>query len=348
MAPLCNSELFLSRSVRRNLFCFVNIVIISLSMLACNSDPEGLYSRGAQLAQQGKFDQAIATFDDLKAISGESDLYLYKSIYGKSEVARLRGDLVAQSDHLEAILAQPRFSEHYPLVREKLEENLLLRAQKERVKPDPSGAIPLYQRAIDLSSKSEARALLSEFLSARAVAALTSHSFDEAIELFERVRSINEGNETLLQQVSDQIHEARFLKYRLSAEQLFARRVNDLIEKKQYDLQTKTFFFKVSAEVIGRVTKKNREDQLKLARAHAESLASEAVASSLRDLFVLSNAPSVDKAYITVTSEEFASRVQSVKREGKRTQITPFHYHFTLPIDAAYRIAFEAQSQMEN
>ena len=35
--------------------------------------------------------------------------------------------------------------EHHQLIQEELEENLLAKAAKERLKPDPSGSLPLYQ-----------------------------------------------------------------------------------------------------------------------------------------------------------------------------------------------------------
>ncbi len=332
----------------KTIYHFNSSLLLTLSLttvvglFACSQDPEELYNKGSMLAQKGQYDQALAVFDSLKAEAGESTLYEYKSLYGRSEVMRVKGELDAQRDLLGVILDQKKFSEYHPLVREKLEENLLTKASKERLKPDPQGALPLYHQALKLNPDSEARSLLIGYLTAQADSSLNNHKADEAIKGYEEALLLNRSDETLTKQIKEKIKGAKFSKYKMTAEQLFATQAKQLIKEKVYDTQTKTFYYKLTVNVEGRVNRKNKAEQLKQAKSLAVEASKKHISDHLKSLFELPKGPVVNTALITVTKGEFQRRAKRVKINGKRVRATPFDYHFTLPLEAAYELAFEA------
>ena len=324
-------------------------IAISLATLitACSTDPEELYNRGATFAQQKQFEKAMMAFDELKEVAGESSLYQYKSLYGRAEVLRLKDDLNAQADLLNVILDQQSYSEHHQLIKEKLEENLLAKASKERLKPDPSGAVPLYQKAIELNPKSEARTLMVSFLTAKADAALNDHKIEDAINGYNEAMSLVTSDETLKKQLSSKVKVAKFSMYKLKAQQLFATQAKELTERGVYDPQTKTFYFKLTVNVEGRVTRKNKDEQLKTAKELSLAESQKHINEKLKSLFELEIEPKVDPAQITVTKSDFQRRARRIRINKKRTLVTPFDYHFTLPLEAAYELAFETTSTTE-
>lgn len=320
---------------------------LTIAFSACSPDPEELYNRGATFAQQKQFDQALKSFDELKEVAGDSSLYQYKSLYGRAEVLRLKEDLNAQADLLGVILDQQAYSDYHPLVKEKLEENLLAKAAKERLKPDPSGAVSLYQKAIELNPKSEARTLMVSFLTAKADASLNDHKIDDAIKGYQEALELITSDETLTKQLTSKINIARFSQYKLKAQQLFAAQIKELTEQKIYDAQTKTFYFKLTVNVDGKVDRKNKDEQLKAAKDLASKASLSHVNERLKALFELENMPQVDPAQITVTKSEFHRSAKRLKIDKKRVLVTPFDYHFTLPLEAAYELAFEASNRSE-
>ena len=317
-------------------------ICLTIALSACSTDPEELYNKGATLAQQKRFDEAIRAFDALKESAGDSPLYQYRSLYGRAEVLRLKDDLNAQADLLNVILDQKAFSEHHQLIQEKLEENLLAKAAKERLKPDPSGSLPLYQKAIELNPKSEARSLMIAFLTARADTELNDHQIDAAINTYQKALGLISSDETLTKQLTAKVNIARFSQYKLKAQQLFAAQARDLTQQKVYDSQTKTFYYKLTVNVEGRVNRKNNDEQLKTAKKLALASSQKHINEHLKEMFKLENSPSVDPAQITVTKSEFQRRTKRVKVGKKRVRVTPFDYHFTLPLEAAYELAFES------
>ena len=230
------------------------------------------------------------------------------------------------------------------LVREKLEENLLSKAQKERLKPDPSTAMPLYKEALKLNANSIARRYMIDYLIATADTALQDKQIEKALDNYQQAQTLNQSDETLAKRITSKITAARYSIFKLKAEQLFAAQVKDLMSDKVYDPQTKTFYHKLSTYVEGRVNRKNQEEQLKVAKEKAQAQSLLAVGKHVQSLFALTSSPQVNKAQITVTKGEFSKRSKRMRIDGKRIRVTPFEYHFTIPLEAVYQLAFEAQS----
>lgn len=327
---------------------FYLIFIITLcQFFGCSPDPDELYNEGALLAEQGKFEAALDRYAQMNQSAGDSTLYVYKALFGKAEVYRLKGDLEAQSDVLNTILDQSKYETHHVLIREKLEENLLNKAQKERLKPDPQGALPLYRKALELNPKSAARNFLIDYLIAQADSHLHDRRISEALDNYAQAQELNQSNETLSKRLSQKIRAAKYITFKLKAEQLFATQAKQLAKQKLYDPQTKTFYHKLMTYVEGRVNRKNQQEQLKQAKSIAQQQAKTEVANQIKELFALNTAPQVNDAQITVTKGEFNKRMKRIKLNGKRVRATPFEYHFTMPLEAVYELAYEA-SETEN
>jgi hypothetical protein len=310
--------------------------------MGCSPDPEELYNQGALLAQQKNYKAALEKYAQLNETAGESTLYQYKSIFGKAEVYRLKGDLDTQNDLLNTILDQAKYEAHHPLSREKLEENLLSKAQKERLKPDPQGALPLYKKALELNPKSEARRFLIDYLIAQGDSALHDKRVDDALDNYGEAQTLNQSDETLSKLLSQKVKTAKYATFKLKAEQLFATQSKALSKEKVYDQQTKTFYYKVTTFIEGRVNRKNQEEQRKQAKSAAQESAKSEIANHVKELFALKVAPKVNSAQITVTKGEFSKRMKRVKIKGKRVRATPFEYHFTIALEAVYELAFQA------
>ena len=90
-----------------------------------------------------------------------------------------------------------------------------------------------------------------------------------------------------------------------------------------------------------------QEEQLKQAKKIAQQQAKAEVATQIKDLFALSALPVVNDAQVTVTKGEFTKRMKRVKLNGKRVRATPFEYHFTIPLEAIYELAYEVTEQEE-
>ena len=316
-------------------------IALSSQLLACSTNHEEIYNQGAILAQQKKFEAALQSYTELKEAAGESLLYQYKALFGEAEVYRLKGDLEAQYTTLKKILKNDDFSEHHLLVREKLEENLLSKAQKERLKPDPSTAVPLYKEALKLNANSIARRYMIDYLIAQADTALQDKQIEKALESYKQAKALNQSDETLAKRIHAKVTAAKYSIFKLKAEQLFAAQMKDLMSEKVYDPQTKTFYHKLSTYVEGRVNRKNQEEQLKLAKQKAQAQSVVAVGKHVQSLFALTSSPQVNKAQITVTKGEFSKRSKRMRVNGKRIRVTPFDYHFTIPLEAVYQLAFE-------
>ena len=316
---------------------------LSSQLLACSPNHQEIYDKGALLASQKNFEAALQSYKQLNEAAGESLLYQYKALFGEAEVYRLKGDLDAQHTTLKKILNNTNFSEHHVLVKEKLEENLLSKAQKERLKPDPSTAMPLYQEALKLNPNSSARRHMIDYLIAQADSALQDKQIETALENYKQAQDLNQSDETLAKRIEAKVKAANYSIFKLKAEQLFAAQVKDLTNDKVYDPQTKTFYYKLTTFVEGKVTRKNQEEQLKLAKEKAQAQSVIDVGTQIQGLFALTATPQVNQAQLTVTKGEFSKRTKRMKLNGKRVRVTPFDYHFTMPLEAVYELAFEVE-----
>ena len=337
-----NKERHMLKSKASSRLIALSLVLNIFGLLsACSPSPEDLYQEGSRrLTQQRDYQGALRIFQQLNAEATE-DIYKYRALYGQSQVHQRIGDLKAQSDLLNQILQNMKFSVYHEVVKEDLEENLLMRAKTEKSKQDPRQALTFYKRALELNAKSEARALLTEYLRAAGDEAMSERRLDEALNYYKEVRSLNISNETLLKSLDPKVEQILLAQYRLRVEKNFVKRLTDLTRTKIYDPKTKTFYFKVESYAIGRVNRKNQAEQEKVAKSAAAQLALQETARRVKMWFDLQREPQVNEALISFTKGEFARRTQRIKIDKRSTRVTPFSYYFTLPLGTVYQLAFQ-------
>ena len=317
----------------------VGLVICLLSS-ACSPSTEDLYQQGSRLAIKKDYQGALIAFKQLGE-DATQDIDKYRSLYGQSQVHQRAGDLMTQSELLNQILQNANFSTYHEVVKEDLEENLLTRAKAERSKQDPRQALTFYKHALQLNPKSEARALLTEYLRAAGDEAMSERRLDEALKLYQEVKELNASNEVLIKSIEPKIEQILLAQYRLKVEKNFVKRLTELTRTQLYDPKTKTFYFKVESYAIGRVNRKNQAEQEKSAKNAAQVLALKETSRRVKEWFNLNRGPKVNEALISFIEGKFARRTQRIKIDKRSTRVTPFSYHFSLPLGSVYQLAFQ-------
>ena len=320
---------------------WIAFTLLMLTIVACES-PDQVQERARSAAQQGNLDEARTLYEKLKYFSNEDPIWAYKSQFGLSEVAAKEGKVEDQAQILQTLLDNAEYQANHPVVREILEDNLLNRAEKKRAGNEEE-ALELYQAALKVNPESVASKQLGQMYLDRAKEAMSVQDFKSADQAYVLAEALNIKDEKLLNQVKSGRADLEYKSFLTTASQLFNVTRSELEKEGIYSHETKTFFFKLTVDVEGRVNKKNRDQLTKKGKALAEEEAGKKVAEILKRIFNVTQAAPFDPKKSSVSKSELARKSKRVKKGRKRVYVTKYTYQFSLPTALVYELAYRSE-----
>ena len=217
-----------------------------LCLAACSSSPDELMMEGKTATEAGKFDEALALYDQALEAGAEDPTVVYGATWGKSQVFMVQQKYVEQIALLEGILGNESLQgQHTPTKDSLIVAYRALGASL--AESDQAGSDAAYRKAIEHGDM-EARNTLASSLTARAKAKHQEQAYSEATELFQAAKDLSPSAE-VLREVNAGLLVSRRQLFQVPFLRRFLERKAQLAEAGSYNEEEKQLIFNVTVQV---------------------------------------------------------------------------------------------------